>query len=70
MRENRDVELEDLRQNMDDELGIVTGKFQTQYDAIQQSRERELDRLRGKRREECDVAGFQAVCTDRFDDQG
>merc|ERR1719410_618793 len=41
----------------------------TRYDAIQQSREQQLERLREEREEECAAAGFEAECTDRFDDQ-
>ena len=69
MREERDLELELLRQDMADKLGEATAQYTTQYEAIQQSRERDLDRLRKNSKEECDAAGFEAACTDRFDDQ-
>merc|ERR1712241_1566493 len=69
VREERDVELEHIRQSLDRELSNITSEMTTRYDAIQQSREQQLERLREEREEECAAAGFEAECTDRFDDQ-
>ena len=69
MREERDLELENTRQNLDAELARVRAEYTTQYEAIQQSREQQILRLTEEREAECAAAGFEAECTDRFDDQ-
>merc|ERR1712117_920028 len=69
VREERDLELENTRQNLDAELARVRAEYTTQYEAIQQSREQQILRLTEEREAECAAAGFEAECTDRFDDQ-
>jgi len=69
VREERDMEIENTRQNMDADLARITADMDAQYEAIMASREQQLERLRAEREEECAAAGFEELCTDRFDDQ-
>ena len=67
IREERDVELEHYRQDMDAKVADVKWQSNTQYEAIQQSRGQQLDILLTERKEECETEGVE--CTDTFDDQ-
>ena len=69
VREERDIELEKTRQDMDATLANVTSGIRAQYEAIQQSREHQLEELRAEHEVEYAAEGIELVCSDQFDDQ-